>query len=74
MNILYYSQKPVEELDPSEAELFKKLMDIVVELRSLIINPNTAHDHEWQLEILQFLMVHSYWQVVKPCPQIPHVS
>lgn len=48
--------------------------DMISHLRILVTLPSTATDHTWQLEILQFLALHSFWNVTEVSTDLKHVS
>ncbi|KAJ8312866.1 hypothetical protein KUTeg_010239 [Tegillarca granosa] len=56
----------------SEPQEPGKLWDIVSEIRTLVTIPSTITDHQWQSELLQFLVLHSFWKVNKPVSTVKY--
>jgi len=48
--------------------------DMVIHIRILVTLSSTATDHDWQLELLQFLVLHAYWDVTSKSKTLTHVS
>lgn len=59
-------------VDPRPIGMMTSL-HMLIHLRTLVSLSSTAADHQWQLELLEFLMLHSYWKVVKESKAIKHV-
>ncbi|XP_071179538.1 myb-binding protein 1A-like isoform X2 [Mytilus edulis] len=63
----------IRSVDPRPIGMMTSL-HMLIHLRTLVSLSSTAADHQWQLELLEFLMLHSYWKVVKESKAIKHCN
>ncbi|XP_063396330.1 myb-binding protein 1A-like isoform X3 [Mytilus trossulus] len=63
----------IRSVDPRPIGMMTSL-HMLIHLRTLVSLSSTAADHQWQLELLEFLMLHSYWKVVKESKTIKHCN
>ncbi|XP_061196291.1 myb-binding protein 1A-like protein [Saccostrea echinata] len=50
------------------------IQHVATQVRILVTLPSTSDDHTWQLRLLQFLGLHSFWTVQAKSSEIPHCS
>ncbi|XP_078335491.1 myb-binding protein 1A-like protein [Crassostrea virginica] len=50
------------------------IQHVATQVRILVTLPSTSADHTWQLRLLQFLGLHSFWTVIAKSTEIPHCS
>ncbi|XP_062578911.1 myb-binding protein 1A-like protein [Saccostrea cucullata] len=50
------------------------IQHVATQVRMLVTLPSTSDDHAWQLRLLQFLGLHSFWTVQSKSSEIPHCS
>ncbi|CAC5414026.1 POL5 [Mytilus coruscus] len=62
----------IRSVDPRPIGMMTSL-HMLIHLRTLVTLSSTAADHKWQLQLLEFLMLHSYWKVIKESKAIKHV-
>lgn len=50
------------------------IQHVATHIRTLVTLPSTSGDHAWQLHLLQFLGLHSFWTVKAKSSALPHCS
>ncbi|CAC5358594.1 POL5 [Mytilus coruscus] len=63
----------IRSVDPRPIGMMTSL-HMLIHLRTLVTLSSTAADHKWQLQLLEFLMLHSYWKVIKESKAIKHCN
>lgn len=58
----------------SPRENMMGIQHVATHIRTLVTLPSTSGDHAWQLHLLQFLGLHSFWTVKAKSSALPHVG